>query len=88
VIFVGAALGKTIFRLFGKAGESAMLNMLIGTIVLSVVCGIPYVGQLIWFLAAAIGLGALLLWFRTRNMAVRSPERAILEPPPPSSGEP
>ena len=74
VIFAGAALGKTIFRLFGKAGESAMLNMLIGTIVLSVVCGIPYVGQLIWFLAAAIGLGALLLWFRTRNAAVRSPE--------------
>ena len=86
VIFVGAALGKSIFRLFGKGGDSTMLNMLTGTIVLSVVCSVPYVGRLIWLLAAATGLGALLLWLRTRNAPVQLPAQSLPQPSPPASG--
>ena len=84
VIFVGAALGKTIFGCFGKAGDSTILNMLVGTIVLSIVCSVPYIGWLIWFLAAAVGLGALLLWLRTRNVPSPVPAPDVTVP---ESGE-
>ena len=88
VIFVGAALGKTILRWFGKAGDSTILNMLIGTIVICVVCSVPLVGWIIWFLAAAVGLGALLLWLRNLNIpsSARAQVPLVDVPPSPSEG--
>ena len=83
VIFVGAALGKTIFGWFRKQGDSVILNMLVGTVVLCIVCSIPYIGWLVWLLSAALGLGGLVAWLRTRGLGEQAVATTASPPPLP-----
>ncbi len=66
---VAVWIGRLIFRKLGRPETSPYKSLAIGILVLYVLFAIPYLGWLVWFAAAFMGLGAMVFGIRDFRQA-------------------
>lgn len=82
-LFVALALGEALLKLVSSSEEkSQALSLLIGLIILTVLFKLPWVGGIIYIVAAVLGMGGILItWNRSRKAGAT--QTVIIPPRPP-----
>lgn len=80
-IIVGLVVGHWLLRLIRpSASKMSKTSLLVGLIILTLTCAIPYVGLIVCFLAALVGSGSIILGVRNCHKTVKSQATAVVKP--------
>jgi hypothetical protein len=79
-IIVGLVVGHILLSMLRpKTAKTSKLALLIGLVLLTLACAIPYVGLIVIFLAALVGSGAIILGVRNCRKDVKSVPKTIVD---------